>query len=70
LHRSYLSATRIAKNAEELICNLHTIKALHNYNEQDFVPAVEFMEQNHQSFPFTSLGQDRFILEAVNEAFA
>ena len=57
-------------NAEQLIRNLHTIKGLHNYNEQDFVTAVEFMEQNHQRFPFASLVHDRFNLEAVNEAFA
>ncbi|MEI6196511.1 MAG: zinc-binding dehydrogenase [Verrucomicrobiota bacterium] len=56
-------------NAEQLIRNVHTIKGLHNYNEQDFIAAVSFMEQNHQRFPFESLVHDRFDLNSVNEAF-
>jgi alcohol dehydrogenase len=56
-------------NAEQLIRNVHTIRGLHNYNEWDFIAAVNFMEQNHQRFPFASLVEDRFRLESVNEAF-
>jgi len=56
-------------SAEKLIRNLHTIKGLHNYNEQDFIAAVEFIEQNHERFPFASLVDDRFDLDSVNEAF-
>jgi putative phosphonate catabolism associated alcohol dehydrogenase len=56
-------------NAEQLIRNVHTLKGLHNYNEQDFIAAVNFMEQNHQRFPFASLVVDRFQLASVNEAF-
>jgi putative phosphonate catabolism associated alcohol dehydrogenase len=57
-------------NAEQLIRKVHTIKGLHNYNERDFVTAVEFMEQNHRRFPFASLVHDGFDLDTVNEAFA
>jgi threonine dehydrogenase-like Zn-dependent dehydrogenase len=56
-------------NAEQLIRNVHTIKGLHNYNEQDFIAAVEFMEQNHRRFPFESLVHDGFDLESVDAAF-
>ena len=57
-------------NAELLVRNVHTIKALHNYNEQDLVAAVEFTERNHSRFPFESLVHDKFDLDAVDEAFA
>jgi putative phosphonate catabolism associated alcohol dehydrogenase len=57
-------------NAEQLIRNLHTIRGLHNYNEADFVAAVEFMEQNHRRFPFASLVHDKFDLATVDAAFA
>jgi D-arabinose 1-dehydrogenase-like Zn-dependent alcohol dehydrogenase len=56
-------------NAEQLVRNIHTIKGLHNYNGQDLVAAVEFMEQNHRRFPFEGLVHDRFDLDEVNEAF-
>lgn len=56
-------------SAEQLIRNLHTLKGLHNYNETDFIAAVEFMEQNHGQFPFASLIEDKFDLDTVNEAF-
>lgn len=56
--------------AELLVRNLHTIKGLHNYNEQDFVAAVEFMEHHHTAFPFESLVHDKFDLDHVEEAFA
>lgn len=55
--------------AELLIRNVHTIKGLHNYNQQDFIAAVAFMEQSHGHFPFADLVQDRFDLDSVNEAF-
>ena len=56
-------------NAEQLIRNIHTLRGLHNYNEWDFIAAVNFMEQNHQRFPFASLVVDGFHLASVNEAF-
>ena len=56
-------------SAEQLVRNVHTIKGLHNYNEQDLVTAVEFIEGNHPRFPFESLVHDKFDLDAVDEAF-
>lgn len=56
-------------NAEQLVRKLHTITGLHNYNVQDLVAAVEFIEQNHTRFPFARLVDDKFDLDSVNEAF-
>lgn len=56
-------------HAEALVRNVHTIRGLHNYNEQDFIAAVEFIEQHHAHYPFERLVHDRFNLEQVNEAF-
>ena len=56
-------------NAEYLIRNILTIKGLHNYNEQDFVQGVNFIEQHHTSFNFESLVYNGFTLNKVNEAF-
>ncbi len=56
-------------SAEQLVRQVHTIKGLHNYNEQDLVAAVEFIEQNHTRFPFESLVHDKFDLDSVTEAF-
>jgi putative phosphonate catabolism associated alcohol dehydrogenase len=57
-------------SAELLVRNLHTIKGLHNYNEQDLVAAVEFVEQHYAAFPFESLVQDKFDLDHAEDAFA
>lgn len=57
-------------DAERTIRRLHTIKGLHNYNAQDLLQAVEFVEQHHQRFPFIKLISDRFTLDAAQEAFA
>ncbi len=59
----------LAVSAEQLIRNVHTIKGLHNYNEADFVAAVNFLERQHQNFPFAELVDDDFELATVNEAF-
>jgi len=63
-------ARPLAINAEQLVRNVHTIRGLHNYNEQDFVAAVEFIERHHADYPFTSLVHDKFDLSTVDEAFA
>jgi putative phosphonate catabolism associated alcohol dehydrogenase len=60
----------ISLNAELLVRNVHTIRGLHNYNQQDFVAAVEFIERHHRDYPFGKLVHDRFDLDAVDEAFA
>ena len=60
----------LAINSERLIRQVHTVTGLHNYNAQDLVAAVEFIEQHHAEFPFAELVEDRFTLATVNEAFA
>jgi putative phosphonate catabolism associated alcohol dehydrogenase len=60
-------STRI--DAEKVVRNLHTIKGLHNYNEDDLVAAVNFMEKHHNNFPFISLVHSQFTLDEANEAF-
>lgn len=57
-------------DAEKLVRNLHTLRGLHNYNDQDFLAAVAFVERHHATFPFESLVHDRFTLDQVEEAFA
>ena len=56
-------------NAERLIRNIHTVRGLHNYNQQDFIAAAEFMARHHSDFPFARLVEDAFNLDSVNEAF-
>ena len=60
----------LAVSAEHTVRNLQVIKGLHNYNQEDFVAAVEFMEQHHKDYPFMELVHDRFDLDTVGEAFA
>lgn len=57
-------------NAELLIRKLNTIKGLHNYNQDDLVAAVAFIEEHHRSFPFAGLVHGKFDLRTVDEAFA
>ncbi|MEI8040051.1 MAG: zinc-binding dehydrogenase [Verrucomicrobiota bacterium] len=59
----------IQLHAEQLVRGVLTLRGLHNYNEQDLVAAVEFIEKYAQRFPFASLVDDRFDLDSVNEAF-
>jgi putative phosphonate catabolism associated alcohol dehydrogenase len=56
-------------DAEKLIRNIHTIKGLHNYNEQDLLQAVEFIHQAYNKYPFQTLIHDAFTLDDVNDAF-
>jgi len=56
-------------NAEKIVRNLWTIKGLHNYNEKDFLTAVEFIEKHYTDFPLSSLIDNKFSLEEANEAF-
>jgi len=70
----WVGATYPARNtsisAEKLIRKIHTIKGLHNYNLEDFVNAVSFIEENHEKYPFLSLIYDGFNLAETNKAFS
>lgn len=59
----------ICFSAESVVRNLLTIRGLHNYNREDFLTAVEFIEDNHDDFPFGEMVYDQFNLNEVNEAF-
>lgn len=59
----------LSLNAEQLVRRLHTIRGLHNYNQEDFIAAVEFVESQHTQFPFMQLVQDRFSLDETDAAF-
>lgn len=60
---------RLELDAEQIVRQLHTIKGIHNYNQEDFLHAILFMERHHQDFPFGDMIHDQFSLEQVNEAF-
>lgn len=59
----------ILLNAETIVRKIWTIKGLHNYNETDFIEAVNFLETHHQDFPFTQLIQEGFTLDTCELAF-
>ena len=59
----------ISLSAEKIVRNLLNIKGLHNYNIQDFIHAVQFVENHHTKFPFLQLVEGTFSLKEVNEAF-
>jgi putative phosphonate catabolism associated alcohol dehydrogenase len=56
-------------NAERVVRNLITIKGLHNYNYDDFVTAVKFIENNYAKFPFEELVSAEFSLSDAESAF-
>jgi putative phosphonate catabolism associated alcohol dehydrogenase len=56
-------------SAEKMLRKLLSIRAMHNYNQQDFLYAVSFIESNYDKFPFSDMIHDNFSLKEVNEAF-
>ena len=56
-------------NAERVVRNLITIKGLHNYNYEDFVAAVKFIENNYMKVPFEDLVSAEFSLSDSESAF-
>ncbi len=60
----------IQVDAEQVVRRLLTIRGLHNYNLDDFITAISFVEQHHNRFPFADLIEDRFSLVEVDAAFA
>ena len=59
----------LSLNAERIVRNVHTIRGLHNYNTDDFIAAVAFLEANHARYPFHQLVHEGFSLEEVDAAF-
>ncbi len=56
-------------NAEKLVRNIWTIKGLHNYNEQDLIHAVEFIEDTMSTFQFSKLIGQEYSLDEVKNAY-
>jgi alcohol dehydrogenase len=59
----------LSLNAERIVRNVHTLRGLHNYNTDDFIAAVAFLESNHARYPFHQLVHEGFSLEEVDAAF-
>ena len=59
----------ISIDAEYLIRNILTIKGLHNYNNEDFINAVNFIESNYDNFEFDKLIKKGFLLDDIDAAF-
>lgn len=56
-------------NPEEVIRKILTIKGIHNYNVDDLITAVEFIEHYNQKYKFEQLIEQSFDLENVQSAF-
>lgn len=56
-------------SAEDLVRRLITVKGLHNYNEEDLLEAVRFMESTDAIHGFSSFVERDFTLEQTEEAF-
>lgn len=56
-------------NAEKVVRKILTIKGLHNYNSQDLITAVDFIQKHHNLYPFEQLVQGGFTLDQVDAAF-
>lgn len=61
---------KIEIDAEQVVRKILTIKGLHNYNVEDFLTAVNFIESYHSIFPLESLiRKPYFNLLSVEDAF-
>ncbi len=60
---------KIQVDAERIIRNLITIKGLHNYNFEDLKYALEFLNGNHDKYPFGNVVEKEFGLKDAEQAF-
>jgi putative phosphonate catabolism associated alcohol dehydrogenase len=56
-------------NAEQVVRNLWTIRGLHNYNQDDLLSAVRFLEKFDHLFCFSRLVENKGRAEKIQEAF-
>jgi alcohol dehydrogenase len=63
-------APPVQVNAEKIVRNILQIKGLHNYNRQDLLAAVDFIEKHQADFPFEILVEKEFPLNEADAAFA
>ncbi len=59
----------VALDAEQVIRRLITIRGLHNYNRQDLITAVEFVERHYAHYPMAELVEQEYSLPDVRAAF-
>jgi alcohol dehydrogenase len=52
-----------------VIRRILTIQGIHNYNEQDLVQAVAFLERTYQQYDFSKFIEQSFHLEETQAAF-
>ena len=62
-------AQPVKVNAEKIVRRVLQIKGLHNYNYEDFVNAVAFIENNYEKYPFETLVEREYNLSEVERAF-
>ena len=55
-------------NPEQVIRKCWQIHGIHNYAPADLVDAVQFLSEQHQSFPFAELVSAEFSLEQIDHA--
>lgn len=56
-------------NPEEIIRKILTIKGIHNYNVDDLITAVAFVEEYSRTYQFEQLIEQTFDLENIQSAF-
>jgi putative phosphonate catabolism associated alcohol dehydrogenase len=59
----------ITLNAEKIVRNIWTIKGLHNYNIEDLIEAVRFIESEYRNYPLETLIKGGFNLDNCALAF-
>jgi len=60
----------VAIDAQRIVRRILEIKGLHNYNYDDFLNAVVFIENNYHKYPFEDLVEKEFTLDQVDKAFS
>jgi putative phosphonate catabolism associated alcohol dehydrogenase len=62
-------AETVSIDAQKIVRKVLTIRGLHNYNYEDFLNAVSFIENNYKKYPFEMLVEKEFMMEDIDEAF-
>ena len=60
----------ITIDANDIIRKYLTIKGIHNYRPDHLRKALEFLEKNHEKYPFNEIVKVTFPLDKINEAVA
>lgn len=66
---SVFPAEPLSLSPESLVRRVLTIRGLHNYLASDLERAIDFLEQNHDRFPFHELVASTFSLADTQRAF-